>query len=115
MNKEQKPTTVQDYVAAVPVAALPKLTELRQLVTSTLPGAREVYSYGIIGYKIDEKRARVYVSGWKDHVAVYPVPKDSALQQELAPYTKGKGTLWFGLNTPLPYDLLVRTVRALAQ
>ena len=48
----------------------------------------------------------VFVSGWKDHVAIYPVPKDEALLPKLKPYIKGKGTLWFGLDQPLPNDLI---------
>ena len=70
--------------------------------------------YGSAGWGFDAKRARVYVSGWKDHVAVYPVPDDPDLAAELAPFVRGKGTLWFALGRPLPDDLLRRTVRALA-
>ncbi|HRQ86506.1 MAG TPA: hypothetical protein PLY16_00165 [Candidatus Saccharibacteria bacterium] len=75
--------------------------------------AQEVLSYGIIGYKIDDKRARVYISGWKDHVAMYPTPNDESLQAELKPYIKGKGTLWFALDKDLPNELIKRTVKAL--
>lgn len=70
-------------------------------------------SYGIIGYKVDDKRARVFISGWKDHVAVYPIPDDEDLRDDLAPYKKGKGTLWFPLDQPLPLELIKRTVRSL--
>ncbi|WP_303323880.1 DUF1801 domain-containing protein [Actinomyces radicidentis] len=74
------------------------------------PGAVEVVSYGLIGYRIGKPRAcRMYVSGWKDHGAVYLVPRDEALEAELAPYRHGKGTLWFPLDEPLPRDLLLRT------
>lgn len=109
-----KPTTVDEYVASVPVAARETFDELRRLVQGVLPHAQEVMSYGIVGYKVDDKRARVFVSGWKDHVAMYPIPRDDALQKELAPYIKGKGTLWFDLDTPLPKSLIEKTVRALA-
>lgn len=114
-SEAKKPATVDEYIAAVPTAALPKLTELRRLVAETLPHAKEVYSYGIIGYKIDDKRARVFVSGWNDHVAVYPIPKNLALQERLRPYTKGIGTLWFSLDQPLPTALLVATIKALSE
>lgn len=108
-----KLATVDEYVASVPPAARPKFDELRQLVRATIPQAKEVVSYGIIGYKIDDKRARVFVSGWKDHVAMYPIPKDENLQASLAPYTKGKGTLWFKLDEPLPAALIKEVVEAL--
>jgi uncharacterized protein YdhG (YjbR/CyaY superfamily) len=108
-----KPTTVDQYIASVPPAARPKFDELRQVVRDAVPHAREVLSYGIVGYKIDDKRARVFVSGWKDHVAMYPVPGGKELQTKLAPYVKGKGTLWFKLNEPLPRALIRTVVEAL--
>ena len=112
--KSDEPTSVDHYVEAVPVAARAKFDELRLLVKSQLPQAEEVLSYGIIGYKIDKKRARVFVSGWKDHVAMYPVPHSAELQKELKPYIKGKGTLWFKLDEPLPRELIIRSVQELA-
>ena len=108
---QTKPTTVDEYLANVPAAARPKFDELRQIVRDTLPGSKEVLSYGIVGYKIDEKRARVFISGWKDHLAIYPIPKSSDLQKQLAPYIKGKGTLWFPLDAPLPTALITHVVK----
>ncbi len=108
-----KPTTVDEYIASVPPAARPKFDELRQLVKATLPHAKEVLSYGIVGYKIDDKRARVFISGWKDHLAVYPIPKNDELHAKLTPYIKGKGTLWFNLDKPLPKLLIKKAVHYL--
>ena len=110
----KKPVSVEDYIKQIPVAARPAFDELRQLVATTLPHAAEVMSYGVIGYKIDSKRARVFISGWKDHLGVYPIPNDAALRKELEPYIKGKGTLWFALTTPLPTQLVRRVVLALS-
>lgn len=109
----EKMTTVEQYVAAVPPAARPMFDELRDLVRGALPHADEVLSYGIVGYKPVKGRARVFVSGWKDHVAVYPVPDAPELADELKQYVKGKGTLWFPLTQPLPRDLILRIVEAL--
>ena len=112
---ENKTEQVDTYVAAVPTAARSLFDELRALVKAELPQAHEVMSYGIVGYKPDpKKRAVVFISGWKDHLGVYPVPRDEQLQKDLEPYIKGKGTLWFQLDKPLPKELLRRTVRALA-
>ncbi len=108
-----KPTTVDQYIASVPAAARPKFDELRRLVIETIPHAKEVLSYGIVGYKIDDKRARVFISGWKDHVAIYPVPRGIQLQTKLAPYIRGKGTLWFKLDEPLPKSLIKTVAKAL--
>jgi uncharacterized protein YdhG (YjbR/CyaY superfamily) len=112
-SSQTKPATIDEYIARVPAAARAQFDELRLLVSSEIPNANEVLSYGIIGYKINDKRARVFVSGWKDHVAMYPVPKNTILQSELKPYIKGKGTLWFALDMPLPKTLIQKAVRAL--
>ena len=70
-----------------------------------MPDAHEVLSYGVIGYKPDpRKRAVVFISEWRDHIAVYPVPRNPELVAELQPYIKGKGTLWFKLDESLPID-----------
>lgn len=107
-------TDVAAYIEAVPQAAKAQFSALRDIVKAEIPQAHEVVSYGIIGYKPNLKKgATVFVSGWKDHVAMYPIPKDEALRDELAPYIHGKGTLWFKLSEPLPEELIRRTVRAL--
>lgn len=97
---------VDDYIASIPAAARPKFDELRAFVKQVIPHANEVFSYGIVGYKIDGKRARVFISGWKDHLAIYPVPRNEMLQERLKPYVRGKGTLWFKLDQDLPKDLI---------
>ncbi|MCA9341938.1 DUF1905 domain-containing protein [Candidatus Saccharibacteria bacterium] len=106
---------VAAYIARIPAAAIEKFTELRTLTKSELPEAKEVFSYGIIGYKTNpKKRAVVLISGWKDHVAVYPIPKNELLRKELEPYIRGKGTLWFSLDQTLPTELIKRTMRELS-
>lgn len=114
-SDEPKAATVDEYEANVPENARDTFKELRALVQETIPHADEVISYAIPAYKVDNKRAAVYISGWKDHVAVYPVPHDEKLQKALRPYIKGKGTLWFGLDKPLPSELIKTAVEALAR
>lgn len=106
---------VADYIASLPAEARPLFDELRALVKAELPNANEVISYGVIGYKIDAKRPRVFIGGWKDHLALYPVPHDDALEAEVAPFRKGKGTLWFLPGKPLPKPIIKRVIAALVR
>jgi uncharacterized protein YdhG (YjbR/CyaY superfamily) len=110
-----KPVTVDDYLDRIPTASRQHFDELRDVARDLLPNATEVLSYGIVGYKIDEKRARVFISGWKDHVAVYPVPKDQKLKVEIKEYIRGKGTLWFPLDKPLPKKLIKKIILSLVK
>lgn len=113
-DKADTPDSVGAYIASVPQAARTRFDELREIVRTEIPNAHEVTSYGIIGYKSDiNRRAKVFISGWKDHVAVYPIPKNEVLRKELEPYIKGKGTLWFKLDGPLPIGLIQKVVREL--
>lgn len=107
-----KAATVDEYEATVPEQARAQFKELRELVKNTLPQAEEVISYAIPAYKVDDRRPVVYISGWKDHVALYPVPHSQQLQAEMKPYIKGKGTLWFRLDAPLPARLIEAVVLA---
>ena len=96
---------VDKYIANIPEQARSHFDELRKLVVDQLPDAHEELSYGVIGYKPDpKKRAVVFISGWRDHAAIYPVPRSPELATELQPYIKGKGTLWFKLDESLPID-----------
>ncbi len=45
---------------------------------------------------------------------IYPVPGNPELVAELQPYIKGKGTLWFKLDEPLPLELISRVVADLS-
>lgn len=114
-SDKPKPATVDEYETTVPDVAREKFKELRALVQETIPYANEVISYAIPAYKVNDRRAVVYISGWKDHVALYPVPHDVTLRKELEPYIKGKGTLWFSLDEPLPTKLVKAAVLALAK
>ncbi len=112
-SPQEKVKSVEEYVNRVPAAARPQFDKLRLFVRGLLPEAQEVLSYGILGYKTDAKRAKVFISGFKDHVAIYPVPADPALQDELKPYIHSKGSIWFGLEEPLPLELIRRVVEGL--
>ena len=111
-SEKSKPTTVDEYQNSLPDVAQNHFKQLRGLVREALPQAQEVISYAIVAYKVDERRPPVYISGWRDHVALYPVPRDENLRNDLEPYIKGKGTLWFGLDKPLPAELIKAAVLA---
>ncbi len=108
-----KPETVDEYLDQVPAAARARLDELRGIVRESLTTSDEVLSYGILGYRTESGKVAVYASGWKDHVALYPLPASEELRSECAPYVRGKGTMWLALDAPLPRDLIVRVVGAL--
>ena len=111
---------IDDYIATFPATVQPVLQEIRQTIHAAVPGSREIISYNIPTMTRDGQRY-VHFAGWAKHVSLYPVPEPaeteagSALAAELEPYHRGKGTLKFPLNKPIPYDLIGRVAAALAE
>ena len=104
--------SVDDYVAAQPPDVQRILGEIRHRVERAAPGVVETISYDIPTFKLDG-RTLIYVAAWKQHIAVYPIPKrDTELQHDVERFQSGKGTLKFMLDEPFPYDLFDRLVRA---
>lgn len=107
------PDTIDAYIAALPEIARNAAQQLRRTIAGALPGAAETISYAIPAYAVDGKPL-VYFAAWKHHLSLYPIPAgDAALQHELAPYRRGKGTLHFRYGDPLPHAVIARTVALL--
>jgi len=110
-----KPATVDEYIASFPPDMQAVLETVRAAIRAAAPGTEERISYGIPTFTLDGRYV-VYFSGWKRHVAVYPVPGgDAVLTRELAPYRAGKGTLRFPLDRPMPLELIGRVAARLLE
>jgi uncharacterized protein YdhG (YjbR/CyaY superfamily) len=108
------PATVDEYIRSRPDDVQQILLEIRRRMHAAVPGAGETISYGIPAMTLGGKHL-VYFGAWKSHISVYPVPAgDAALDQRLAPYRAGKGTLRFGLDKPVPYEVIGQVAAALA-
>lgn len=108
--------SVDDYIDAQPLSARGALEQVRNIIRKTLPGAEEIISYNIPGYKQYGERV-IFFAGFKKHFSLYPVKADivSALKNELARYEKSTGTVRFPLNEPVPKKLIARIVKLRAQ
>ncbi len=87
-----------------------KLQSIRQMIQKSVPEAVECIKYGIPTYTLYGKNL-VHFAGYKGHIGFYPAPSGIArFKDELKPYIKGKGTLQFPLDTPLPLALVRKIV-----
>ena len=112
---EAKFGSVDEYVGSFPADVQEVLEEVRRTIRAVVPEAGEKISYQIPTITLDGK-ALLYFSGWKEHIALYPIPPlDDALAAEIEPYRSGKGTLKFPLKKPIPYDLITRITQAFIQ
>lgn len=108
-------TSTEEYIESIAEETKEDFLKIRDEIKKILVDSEEVYSYGILGFKTDKKRAKVYLSGFKDHIGIYPVPKDEGLRLELKDYIRGKGTLWITKDKPLKEGLLEKIVKKLVE
>ena len=105
---------VEAYLSGYPAEHQAALRAVRRALLDVVPAAGEGLSYGIPTITVDGTNL-VHYAGWKDHLAVYPVPAadgDADLAAAMAPYRGGKGTLRFDWAA-VPLDLVGRVGAAL--
>lgn len=108
--------SVDDYLAAQPVAARPVLQQVRATLRKALPGATESISYQIPTYKLDGAMV-LYFAGFERHYSIYPVTPHviDALKNELADRLHGKATIRFALADKIPTRLITRIAKLRAE
>jgi len=103
--------TIDEYIAGFPEATQKSLNKVRSTIRKVVPKAEETISYGIPTFKINGRYV-IYFAGYKNHVSVYPAPRENPeFKKELSVYKGGKGTVQFPLDKPLPSDLIRRITK----
>ena len=103
--------SVDEYIKTFPKEVQSILEKMRQTVKKAAPGVVEAISYQMPTFKLNGK-ALVYFAAFKSHIGFYPIPSGvEAFKKELSPYKKGKGSVQFPMDQPMPYDLVKRIVR----
>jgi uncharacterized protein YdhG (YjbR/CyaY superfamily) len=101
---------VDSYIASYPEDLRILLEQVRSTIRKTAPGAEELISYGMPGYKTNG-RVLVYFAGFKSHIGFYATPTGhEAFKAELSKYKQGKGSVQFPINQPMPLDLIRQMV-----
>ena len=101
---------VQNYISTFPKDVQELLEQVRIIIKNTAPDAEESISYGMPAYKLNSKPL-VYFAGYKKHIGLYATPSGhEAFAEALSQYKKGKGSVQFPVNEPLPLDLIERIV-----
>jgi uncharacterized protein YdhG (YjbR/CyaY superfamily) len=105
--------SVDDYIAAQPVAVQLILERVRRTIRKAVPEAEEVISYQMPTFKLYGLPV-LYLAGWKQHYSLYPVTGNliTAFRDDLAPYeVNHKGTVRFPLSQPVPLKLIERMAK----
>lgn len=103
--------SIDEYIEACPPDSQDYLWQIRKLIRSLAPEAKERISYQIAAFELNGKNI-IHFAGWKKHVSLYPVPAGSeAFERQIAKYVDGKGTVKFSLDEPLPLKMIERVVK----
>lgn len=107
------PTSVEDYLAALPAAPRAALEHLRATIRAAAPEATESISYQMPAFKLDGRLLLSYAA-FTNHCSLFPAGGTvmKALGDELAPYLSGKATIRFPIASPLPDELVRKIVMA---
>jgi len=110
-RKNFRDRNVEAYIAGAPREARPKLAQLRKIIRSAVPGAREGISYRMPYYNY--YGALVWFAAFKNHIGIFirpPVIQEH--KRELTGYVTTKSAVNFPMNKPLPTALIRKLVKA---
>ncbi|MCK0145917.1 DUF1801 domain-containing protein [Arenibacter sp. F26102] len=98
------------YIAHFPQEVQGILEELRRTIKKAAPEAEEVISYNMPAYKY--RGMLVYFAAYKNHIGFYATPTGhKEFEKDLAPFKRGKGSVQFPLDKPLPLPLITKIVK----
>lgn len=100
--------SVDDYISKADPAVQDILRQIRSTIQENAPKSVEDISYGMPAYKLNGKPL-VYFGAYPKHIGFYATPDGHAeFEEELSKYKRGKGSVQFPLNQPIPYDLIAQ-------
>lgn len=110
MEASRKFKTVEEYIAAFPDDIQEILQGLRNTIRQVAPGAEEVISYNMPGFRQDGML--VWYAANKEHIGFYPTGSPIvAFKEELKKYKTSKGAIQFPIGKPIPKTLVKNIVK----
>ena len=105
-----EPKDVDAYIAAAPTAARPLLNQLRAVIKTAAPQAKERISYGMPSYEHHGRLA--YFAGYERHVGLYGVAHMASEKDAgVAKYLENQSTLRFPVGQKLPVALIRKLIK----
>lgn len=106
--------TIDEYIAGCQTPVREVLEGIRLAIHSAVPGCGERISYGMPTITLDDTYL-VAFAAWKKHIGLYPAPVgDPSFELEMEPFRAARATARFPLDQPIPYDLIGRAARLIA-
>jgi uncharacterized protein YdhG (YjbR/CyaY superfamily) len=107
-----KPTTIDEYLAALSDDKRRALEKLRKIIRAAAPKAEECISYQLAAFRQDGML--VAFGATANHCAFYLMSSSTleAHKDEIKDYDVSKGTIRFQADRPLPVALVRKLVKA---
>jgi uncharacterized protein YdhG (YjbR/CyaY superfamily) len=100
-----QPTTIDEYIEAAPEQARKHLRELRAILVTVAPNAKQRIKWGSPVF--EEDRILFSFSAHKEHINFMPTRASLApFQEDLRAHRTGKDTLQLPYDRPLPTELI---------
>ncbi|WP_343306522.1 DUF1801 domain-containing protein [Chitinophaga niabensis] len=103
-----KAKNIDSYIAGFPKEIQDPLKEIRAAIKKAAPALEEAIKYDMPTFILDGKNF-FHFAAYKHHISFFGA---GIVNEELAHYKSGKGTLQFPLSQPMPLDLITRIVTA---
>lgn len=105
INAKTAFTNTDEYIAMFPANIRQILEKLRATIKKAAPGAEEVISYNMPGFKLNGML--VWFAANKEHIGFYPTPSPiKVFKKELAAYKTSKGAIQFPIEKTIPLKLV---------
>lgn len=102
-----KPNTVEEYIAQAPPEAQEKIAELRAILQSLAPQAKEELKWNTPVYT--HKRILFSYSAFRSHLNFMPTRRTlDHFREDISAYKTGMDTIQLPYDQPLPRDLIIR-------
>lgn len=100
---------IDQYIAGFPKDVQNVMEQVRSTIRNAAPEAEEAIKYGIPTFVLNGNL--VHFAAYKSHIGFYPgAITNKPFEKDLAGYKKGKGSVQFPLDEPVPLDLIARIV-----
>jgi len=102
---DEKPATIDAYIAIQPEKIQPLLNQVRNQIKSVLPDAQERISWRMPTYW--QEHNIIHFAAHKKHLGLYPGPEAiKHFGDELKDYETSKGAAQFPYDRTIPLDLI---------
>lgn len=103
---KRPPEEIRKYLSSLPPKVRARMNALRREILSVLPEAEEKISYKMPAFFV-HGRGVIYMAAWKEHIAVYPVPRGTdAFERSIERYRASKSTVQFPHDITLPVSIV---------